>query len=84
MRKRSVSIEVWDTGVGIPTDQHERVFEEFYQIDKDMTGQKEGVGLGLSVVRMVAEAHKGNVWIEHNLSGRGSVIILTLPSAKTK
>jgi signal transduction histidine kinase len=53
-RRDRVRIEVWDSGLGIPQEQQEKVFEEFYQIGNPQRGSKKGLGLGLSIVRRLA------------------------------
>src|SRR5690606_19207642 len=55
-RKRGshVSIEVWDTGIGIPAEQHERIFEEFYQLNNPSRDRTRGLGLGLATVKRIA------------------------------
>lgn len=53
-RRDRVRIEVWDSGPGIPEEQQEKVFEEFYQIGNPQRSSKKGLGLGLSIVRRLA------------------------------
>lgn len=53
-RGDEASIEVWDTGIGIPRDQQDRVFEEFYQLQNPERDRKRGLGLGLATVRRLA------------------------------
>lgn len=73
-----VYVEVRDTGVGIQTSDLPRIFDEFYRIQN--ANDAFGSGLGLSVVRSVAEAHGGRVWVESE-RGMGSVFFLELPAA---
>jgi signal transduction histidine kinase len=56
VRRRSgkICVEVWDTGIGIPEDQQEKVFEEFYQLNNPERDRRKGLGLGLSTVKRVA------------------------------
>ena len=77
-QERLVEIHVADTGVGIPADEVERIFERFYQSEfhKDL-GQR-GTGLGLAIARHVVEAHGGNMWVESQV-GVGSTFVVTLP-----
>lgn len=49
------SIEVWDSGIGIPQEQHERIFEEFYQLGNPARDRTRGLGLGLATVRRIAQ-----------------------------
>lgn len=49
-RKNTVSVEIWDTGIGIPKNELDNIFEEFYQINNDERDRSRGLGLGLSIV----------------------------------
>jgi two-component system phosphate regulon sensor histidine kinase PhoR len=74
------TLQVNDTGEGIPASELPRVFERFYRIDKARTRQTGGTGLGLAIVRHVAEAHGGTVRVDSEL-GRGSTFTVSLPVA---
>ena len=71
-------LEVSDTGVGIPPDHLERIFDRFYQVDDTMTRRYQGTGLGLALVREIVEAHGGQVSVESWL-GQGSTFVVRLP-----
>lgn len=71
-------IRVTDMGEGIPEDARSYIFETFRQVDEASTRQHGGVGLGLSIVKQLAELMKGRVVVESEL-GNGSVFIVTLP-----
>ncbi len=73
-----LTVEVADTGVGIPADQLERIFDRFYQVDGSMTRRFGGTGLGLALVREIAEAHGGSVKAESE-PNKGSLFRVTLP-----
>jgi signal transduction histidine kinase/CheY-like chemotaxis protein len=62
---------VEDTGIGIPADKTETIFDEFAQADSSHTRQFGGTGLGLAIVRKLAEAMCGKVGVEERLDGRG-------------
>jgi signal transduction histidine kinase len=78
--ERSATIQVIDTGEGIPASELPRVFERFYRVDKARARQTGGTGLGLAIVRHVAEAHGGTVRVDSEL-GQGSTFTVTLPVA---
>ena len=75
-------IRIWvsDTGIGIPSDQLERVFEPFYQVDRGMTRSYPGIGLGLAIARDFARAMGGELRLTSE-PGTGSTVSLELPSA---
>lgn len=72
--------EVSDTGIGIPADKLNKIFEPFYQIDGSTTRQFGGTGLGLAIVKNIIEAHGGKVWAKSE-AGKGSTFFFTLPKA---
>ncbi len=71
-------VSIADEGVGIPKDQQERIFERFYQIDGSAKRRFGGVGLGLTIVKRIVEAHGGKVWVESE-PGHGSTFFFTIP-----
>lgn len=73
-----VSLEVRDTGPGIPTDQLETVFEPFRQGDASDTRQKGGSGLGLAICRGLVDRHGGRIWATSR-EGAGTTMAFTLP-----
>src|SRR5262249_12743908 len=78
--KTRLEVRVVDTGIGIPIDERNKVFDAFYQIDSSSTREYGGTGLGLSIVKRLVEAHGGSVWVESE-SGRGSTFAFTIPLA---
>ena len=73
-----VRIVVWDTGVGIATEDLPRLFRPFSQLDSSLSRSHEGTGLGLVLVRKLAELHGGAVDLESE-PGRGTRVTVTLP-----
>jgi signal transduction histidine kinase len=74
-------MRVRDTGVGLPADQLERIFDQFYQVEPHMTRRHEGMGLGLSIVQAVVRAHSGRVWAESAGRDQGATFTIALPLA---
>jgi two-component system, sensor histidine kinase len=79
-RKQEAWIEVWDTGCGIPVDQQERVFEEFYQLQNPERDRKHGLGLGLATVRRLADLLDYRVELRSRV-GRGTRFRVRVPLA---
>jgi heavy metal sensor kinase len=73
-----VRLRVADTGIGIPPEHVPRVFERFYRTDEARSREAGGFGLGLSIVKWIAEAHRGAVECA-SAPGAGSVFTVTLP-----
>jgi signal transduction histidine kinase len=69
---------VTDSGIGIPEDELERVFEPFHQVDSTATRRFGGTGLGLAISRDIATAHGGSL-VATSIMGKGSSFLLTLP-----
>ncbi|MCK6545565.1 ATP-binding protein [Myxococcota bacterium] len=76
--ERFLVIEVRDSGIGIPQDKLERVFESFYQVDNSITREYGGTGLGLAIVKRFIEAHGGEVWVE-SAENVGTIFTLLVP-----
>lgn len=75
----SVVISVKDTGIGIPEDMIDKVFDRFKQVDSSLTRRKEGSGIGLSLVKSIVELHDGNVSLKSEV-GKGSEFIIEIPA----
>jgi signal transduction histidine kinase len=69
---------VEDDGPGIPSAEHERIFERFYRIGSELRRETQGVGLGLAIVKHIAEVHGGRVSV-HSAVGEGSRFVVELP-----
>ena len=80
MEGARVLISVRDTGIGIPPDKLEAVFQEFTQVDTSSTRKAGGTGLGLPISRKLVEMHGGRLWVESTgVNGEGSVFYVELP-----
>jgi two-component system phosphate regulon sensor histidine kinase PhoR len=75
---KEVVVEVKDTGVGIPAEHLDRIFERFYVVDKSHSRKLGGTGLGLSIVKHIVLLHNGKIDVESKL-GKGAKFTITLP-----
>ena len=84
VRKRGDHIDfaVKDTGIGIPEDKQKRVFERFYRADTSRSRKISGSGLGLSIVKHIAEYHNGTITLRSK-ENHGTEIIIHLPSGNS-
>lgn len=73
-------LNVIDTGIGIPQSDLERIFDQFYQVERPMTRRYQGMGLGLAITKGMVEIHNGRIWVESVL-GKGSNFVVILPTA---
>lgn len=79
--RRGVRVWVEDEGIGIPKDEHARIFERFHRVGTSLVHDVRGSGLGLSIVNHVVRAHGGRVSLESE-PGKGSRFTIHLPAAK--
>jgi signal transduction histidine kinase len=77
-RDAELGLQVEDHGIGIEPAEQQRIFDEFYRVDTRLSSSRRGVGLGLTLVRRLAEAHGGRVSVE-SARGRGSRFTVWLP-----
>jgi signal transduction histidine kinase len=73
-----VMVFVVDTGIGIPEDVVDQVFDRFFQVESHLTRTHGGMGLGLSIAKAMVEMHGGQIWCESK-EGVGSLFCFTLP-----
>lgn len=77
-----VILQVSDTGIGIPPEHQQRIFDRFYQVDGSTSRRYGGMGLGLALVKEVVEALNGTVGVE-SVEGKGSTFTVRLPVARS-
>jgi signal transduction histidine kinase len=75
-----VEVCVEDNGIGIPPEEHERIFDLFYQVDRGPSRRYGGVGLGLFLAKSIVTSHGGRIWVESE-PGRGARFCFTLPAS---
>ena len=75
---QAVKLDVTDTGTGIPSEHLGRIFERFYQVDGSSTRKYGGMGLGLSLVKSIVEAHGGRISVTSQV-GSGTTLTVVLP-----
>ena len=76
--RREVCFGIWDTGVGIPSDQFDRLFQPFVQLDSRPARQYDGTGLGLALASGMAQLHQGRIRVQSEV-GKGSRFEILLP-----
>lgn len=78
LESHRVILTVKDTGIGIPSNEKERIFERFYRVDKSRSKQNGGTGLGLSIVKHASKYHDANVIVNSEV-GKGSIFTVIFP-----
>jgi signal transduction histidine kinase len=79
-QNKQVLIAVRDTGISIPVDKQDAIFQEFIQVDTSSTRKTGGTGLGLPISRRLVEMHGGRLWVESTgVAGEGSTFFVELP-----
>ncbi len=74
----SILFEIRDSGIGIPQDDIEKIFDEFYRAPNAREIEREGTGLGLSIAKEIIERHQGQIWAQNNPTA-GCTFSFTLP-----
>ncbi|KAA0230069.1 response regulator [candidate division KSB1 bacterium] len=78
-----VAVSIRDTGIGIPADKFESIFESFEQVDASIAREYGGTGLGLTITKQLVELHGGKIWVESEI-GKGSIFTFTLPVSEER
>ena len=74
-----LEVSVRDTGIGLRPEDRERIFGQFEQVDSTYARHQQGTGLGLSLTRQMVAMHGGQIWVESEGLGLGSIFRFTLP-----
>ncbi|MEW6567339.1 MAG: ATP-binding protein [Chloroflexota bacterium] len=72
-------LRVRDDGPGVPSEELEKIFDRFYQVEEHMRRRHGGMGLGLAIVRAIAKAHGGRAWAESAGPGQGATFTIAIP-----
>jgi signal transduction histidine kinase len=78
VKGRELFITMKDTGIGIKSEDYDRIFERFYRVDKARTRQAGGHGLGLAIAKWIVESHKGTIHVSSK-QGEGSTFFIRIP-----
>lgn len=78
LHENEVCIRVYDTGVGIPSDEQPKIFQRFYRAHNRASSQGNHLGLGLAICQQIVEGHSGRIWVESE-EGLGSCFSFALP-----
>ncbi len=78
---QGLRFSVQDQGPGIPSDEHERIFERFRQVDSSTTRSAGGTGLGLAISKAIIEEHGGRIWLR-SVPGQGSTFYFQIPLSR--
>ena len=76
-----VQVSVTDTGPGIPLEEADKIFDEFYQIPQAVRPKIKGMGLGLTIAKKLLEMHGGRIWVQSE-PGKGSTFFFILPAGE--
>jgi len=79
--EKNITLNVCDTGIGIPEEYRERVFERFYRVDKSHSKEVGGTGLGLSIVKHAAKLHQAHIEL-YSVEGGGTSVSVIFPKHK--
>jgi len=80
-RRGRLTVSVSDTGLGIPIEEQEAIFDAFHQAGATTKGIKEGTGLGLAITKRLVEEHGGRIWVESE-PGKGARLSFTMPAGR--
>ena len=73
-----IEVSISDNGKGIPQEDHDYIFDKFYQSQHQNTIKPQGSGLGLAITKQIIEKHNGKIWAKKGLKN-GATLVFTLP-----
>ncbi len=79
--RHEVWVEISDNGIGVPSDELENIFKEFYQVEDHMRRRHGGMGLGLAIARGLVQLHNGRIWAESAGANQGTTFKVVLPKS---
>jgi len=79
--EQEIAVAVEDNGRGIPAEDHNYIFEKFYQSKNQNTKKPQGSGFGLAICKSIVESHNGSIWADQNFEN-GARLVFTIPKAK--
>jgi two-component system phosphate regulon sensor histidine kinase PhoR len=82
-REDCVFVQITDTGIGIPTEDQSRIFDEFYRATNARRTERDGTGLGLSIVKYIVDRHGGEIQVQSK-EGSGTTFTLRLPKGRNQ
>ncbi|MCB9133851.1 MAG: GAF domain-containing protein [Anaerolineales bacterium] len=82
LKNTEVWMQISDTGIGLPTTELKKIFQEFYQVEDHMTRRFGGMGLGLAIAKGIVDVHQGRIWAESEGIGMGATFYVVLPNAE--
>lgn len=78
-KEKTIAIAISDTGIGIPKEKHEMIFQRFGQVENNLSRQAEGTGIGLALVKMLVEILEGSIQVDSK-PGIGSIFTIIFPT----
>lgn len=79
--ENGVHFKVSDTGIGIPEEHQDRIFQKFYRVEENSNDEPRGLGMGLAIAKHFVELHGGEIWVESEV-GEGSTFHVKLPKKR--
>ncbi|MDP2938917.1 MAG: HAMP domain-containing sensor histidine kinase [Candidatus Omnitrophota bacterium] len=82
-KNNKITFCITDTGIGIPEDSLDKIFDKFYQVDSSQKRKYAGCGLGLAIAKRILELHQGKIWVESKIE-EGSKFFFEIPTYSLK